>query len=151
MVNPSSDLEHAQGLVATSFQHEGPSAIANQSDKLTRRAGAPTDVTEKDSVIDNSEELLEAGSNMSVNDGTRRNLKARHIQLIGIGGTIGTALYVQIGKSLLRGGPASLFLAFTVWLVLIALFIYCVVSSIFRLSWLPSISGRCVSDSLDYW
>lgn len=27
----------------------------------------------------------------------RRKLKNRHIQLIGIGGTIGTALFVQIG------------------------------------------------------
>ncbi|KAK3312411.1 putative carnitine transport protein [Apodospora peruviana] len=48
-------------------------------------------------------------------DNTHRTLKARHIQLIGIGGTIGTALYVQIGKGLLNGGPASLFLAFTIW------------------------------------
>lgn len=48
-------------------------------------------------------------------DQTHRTLKPRHIQLIGIGGTIGTALYVQIGQGLLRGGPASLFLAFTIW------------------------------------
>ncbi len=33
----------------------------------------------------------------------------------GIGGTIGTALYVQIGHGLLNGGPGSLFIAFTVW------------------------------------
>ncbi|CAG9983924.1 unnamed protein product [Clonostachys byssicola] len=45
-------------------------------------------------------------------DHTHRKLKSRHIQLIGIGGTIGTALYVQIGKGLLNGGPASLLLAF---------------------------------------
>ncbi|KAL9038846.1 MAG: hypothetical protein Q9214_005120 [Letrouitia sp. 1 TL-2023] len=32
-----------------------------------------------------------------VYDSTHRKLKPRHIQLIGIGGTIGTALYVQIG------------------------------------------------------
>ncbi|ERF70679.1 hypothetical protein EPUS_02545 [Endocarpon pusillum Z07020] len=41
-------------------------------------------------------------------DETHRKLKPRHIQLIGIGGTIGTALYVQIGQGLLRGGPASM-------------------------------------------
>ena len=50
-------------------------------------------------------------------DLTHRKLKARHIQLIGIGGTIGTALYVQIGRGLLNGGPGSLFLAFTIWYV----------------------------------
>ncbi|CAF9910695.1 MAG: hypothetical protein HETSPECPRED_010150 [Heterodermia speciosa] len=32
-------------------------------------------------------------------DHTHRKLKPRHIQLIGIGGTIGTALFVQIGMS----------------------------------------------------
>ena len=48
-------------------------------------------------------------------DLTHRKLKARHIQLIGIGGTIGTALFVQIGRSLINGGPGSLFIAFTIW------------------------------------
>lgn len=48
-------------------------------------------------------------------DSTHRKLKPRHIQLIGIGGTIGTALYVQIGRGLMNGGPASLFMAFTIW------------------------------------
>ena len=50
-----------------------------------------------------------------VSDQTHRKLKSRHIQLIGIGGTIGTALYVQIGRGLMNGGPAALFLAFTLW------------------------------------
>jgi len=48
-------------------------------------------------------------------DFTHRSLRPRHIQLIGIGGTIGTALYVQIGRGLLNGGPGSLFIAFTLW------------------------------------
>ncbi|KAI4164765.1 MAG: hypothetical protein LQ342_001740 [Letrouitia transgressa] len=37
-----------------------------------------------------------------VYDSTHRKLKPRHIQLIGIGGTIGTALYVQIGQGLIN-------------------------------------------------
>jgi amino acid transporter len=53
-----------------------------------------------------------------VGDSTHRQLRPRHIQLIGIGGTIGTALYVQIGHGLLNGGPGSLFLAFTIWYVI---------------------------------
>lgn len=53
------------------------------------------------------------GSVRVVHDQTHRKLKSRHIQLIGIGGTIGTALYVQIGRGLMNGGPASLFLAFS--------------------------------------
>ncbi|KAF7556809.1 hypothetical protein G7Z17_g1144 [Cylindrodendrum hubeiense] len=58
---------------------------------------------------------LQRSLSSSNKDSTHRKLKARHIQLIGIGGTIGTALYVQIGKGLLNGGPASLFMAFTIW------------------------------------
>lgn len=46
---------------------------------------------------------------------TRRTLKGRHIQLIGIGGSIGTVLFVQLGETLTRGGPASLFIAFAIW------------------------------------
>jgi amino acid transporter len=34
-------------------------------------------------------------SSDSKHDSTHRTLKSRHIQLIGIGGTIGTALYVR--------------------------------------------------------
>lgn len=59
----------------------------------------------------------ETGSLPPSYDNTHRKLKPRHIQLIGIGGTIGTALYVQIGRGLMQGGPASLFMAFTIWYV----------------------------------
>lgn len=50
----------------------------------------------------------------SRHDLTHRQLRPRHIQLIGIGGTIGAALYVQIGRGLINGGPASLFMTFTI-------------------------------------
>ncbi|KAK4226160.1 general amino acid permease AGP2 [Podospora fimiseda] len=62
------------------------------------------------------ENSIDAASMKSaLDDHTKRKLKARHIQLIGIGGTIGTALYVQIGRGLLNGGPGSLVLAFSIW------------------------------------
>jgi amino acid transporter len=56
----------------------------------------------------------DAGSVKASHDSTHRQLRPRHIQLIGIGGT---ALYVQIGRGLINGGPASLFMAFTIWYV----------------------------------
>lgn len=46
---------------------------------------------------------------------TKRSLKARHIQLIGLGGAIGTALFVQMGAAMTKGGPGSLFIAFVIW------------------------------------
>ncbi|KAL8854609.1 MAG: hypothetical protein Q9221_000644 [Calogaya cf. arnoldii] len=58
-------------------------------------------------------------------DNTHRRLKSRHIQLIGIGGTIGTALFVQIGQALIQGGPGSLFIAFTIWCTFILAITIC--------------------------
>lgn len=57
----------------------------------------------------------EARNSDRVQDQTHRRLKPRHIELIGIGGTIGTVLFVQIGAGLTKGGPASLLLAFMLW------------------------------------
>lgn len=46
-------------------------------------------------------------------DMLHRKLANRQIQLIAIGGSIGTALFVSIGQGLAKGGPGSLFLAYT--------------------------------------
>ncbi|KAL1843339.1 hypothetical protein VTJ49DRAFT_2156 [Mycothermus thermophilus] len=86
-------------------------------------------------------------------DHTHRRLKSRHIQLIGIGGTIGTALYVQIGKGLLDGGPASLFLAFTLWCTVILAVTLCMaemVSSLPISSPFIRFAGRYVDEALGF-
>ncbi|KAI2748223.1 hypothetical protein DTO013E5_4040 [Penicillium roqueforti] len=70
------------------------------------------EVTEKDSSSANGAASVGSGS---MYDHTHRKLKPRHVQLIGIGGTIGTALYVQIGSGLRTSGPGSLFIGFSLW------------------------------------
>lgn len=45
---------------------------------------------------------------------THRHLKPRHIDLIAIGGSIGTGLFVTIGQGLLNGGCGNLLLAFCI-------------------------------------
>ena len=54
-------------------------------------------------------------------DGLQRRLQNRQIQLIAIGGSIGTALFVSIGSGLYSGGPASLFIAFTLYASVVGL------------------------------
>ncbi|KAK6851839.1 General amino acid permease AGP2 [Apiospora arundinis] len=54
-------------------------------------------------------------------DGLARRLNNRQIQLIAIGGSIGTALFVSIGQGLYRGGPASLFLAYLLYSCILGL------------------------------
>ena len=55
------------------------------------------------------------------NDALQRRLGNRQIQLIAIGGSIGTALFVSIGGGLAKGGPGSLFLAYTLYSGLVGL------------------------------
>ena len=54
-------------------------------------------------------------------DGLHRRLTNRQIQLIAIGGSIGTALFVSIGGGLAKAGPGSLFIAYTLYSCLLGL------------------------------
>lgn len=54
-------------------------------------------------------------------DQLQRHLGNRQIQLIAIGGSIGTALFVSINSGLYHGGPGSLFLAYTIYSVMLGL------------------------------
>jgi AAT family amino acid transporter len=47
-------------------------------------------------------------------DKLRRSLSPRQVQMIAIGGTIGTGLFLGTGKALATGGPASLLLCYTI-------------------------------------
>lgn len=53
-------------------------------------------------------------------DDLKRRLSGRQIQMITIGGSIGTALFVSIGSGLIQGGPGSLLIAFIVYCVWLA-------------------------------
>ena len=44
----------------------------------------------------------------------KRSLSARQVQMIAIGGTIGTGLFLGTGKSLTTGGPASMLLCYAI-------------------------------------
>ncbi|KAF2758911.1 AAT family amino acid transporter [Pseudovirgaria hyperparasitica] len=49
---------------------------------------------------------------------TKRGLSPRHVQLMAIGGSIGTGLFVGIGSSLSNAGPLSLLLGYLFWGIL---------------------------------
>ena len=53
-------------------------------------------------------------------DDLKRRLTGRQIQMITIGGSIGTALFVSIGSGLVSSGPGSLFIAFILYCVFLA-------------------------------
>lgn len=80
-----------------------------------------------------------------------RKLKGRHVQLLGIGATIGSALFVSIGKGL-QYGPLNLLLGFLVWSIPI---LFITVSTAEYVTYLPIASpfvrmaGRCCDNALE--
>ncbi|OQE29726.1 hypothetical protein PENSTE_c002G10149 [Penicillium steckii] len=69
---------------------------------------------------------------------TQRGLKNRHVQLMALGGTIGTGLFVSSGQSLATGGPASLLLGY----LFISAMVYALVTAIAEIgAYLPVHGG----------
>lgn len=73
--------------------------------------------------------------------GTRRAIKSRHAQMIAIGGTIGTGLFVGSGQALTIGGPGFLFLAYT----LTSILVYGVVTAIIEVCTYLPVSGSSMA------
>lgn len=66
-----------------------------------------------------------------------RKLKGRHLQMIAIGGSIGTGLFVGSGGALSRGGPASLLIAFA----LIGVMLYSTVHALGEMAVIFPVAG----------
>lgn len=66
-----------------------------------------------------------------------RRLKGRHLQMIAIGGSIGTGLFVGSGRALAYGGPASLLVSFS----LTGVMMYCTVQALGEMAVLFPVAG----------
>ncbi|KAF2157624.1 amino acid permease [Myriangium duriaei CBS 260.36] len=66
-----------------------------------------------------------------------RKLKGRHLQMIAIGGSIGTGLFVGSGTVLASGGPASVVIAYC----LIGVLLYCTVHALGEMAVLFPVAG----------
>lgn len=85
------------------------------------------------------------------NSHLERRLRGRHVQLLGIGATIGSALFVSIGQGLAMG-PLNLLLGFVVWSIPI---LFITVSTAEMVTYLPiplpfvRLAGRCCDSALE--
>ena len=70
-------------------------------------------------------------------DALQRRLDNRQIQLVAIGGSIGTALFISIGSSLAHGGPGSLLISWTLYCINMGLINNCLT----EMSTLMPVSG----------
>ncbi|KAL4862197.1 hypothetical protein BDV12DRAFT_207370 [Aspergillus spectabilis] len=71
------------------------------------------------------------------NDRLHRRLSYRQIQVMAIGGSIGTALFINIGGGLAKGGPLSLLLGFIIY----SLILSCVNNSVAEMTVLHPAPG----------
>ena len=99
---------------------------ANDYDKEAKeeRYASPENDLQNGQISDNADHL-------------HRRLSNRQIQLLAIGGSIGTALFVSIGNGLAAGGPGSLFLAYLMYSLVVA----CVNNCISEMIILQPVSG----------
>lgn len=87
------------------------------------------------------EEVRGSDENINGANGTQRGLKSRHAQMIALGGTIGTGLFVGSGQALQMGGPCFLLLAY----VLMSLLVYGIVTATTEFSSYLPVRGSSVS------
>ncbi|KAK1781438.1 general amino-acid permease [Copromyces sp. CBS 386.78] len=66
-----------------------------------------------------------------------RELKGRHLQMIAIGGSIGTGLFVASGKALSDGGPASVLIAY----LIIGVMMFCTIQALGELAVIFPVAG----------
>ncbi|KAN0103177.1 amino acid permease [Hyaloscypha variabilis] len=71
-----------------------------------------------------------AAAEATANSGLAMKLKGRHLQMIAIGGSIGTGLFVTSGAALSTGGPASLVIAF----IIIGILMFCTMQALGELA-----------------
>ncbi|CUM66568.1 uncharacterized protein PRCAT00004237001 [Priceomyces carsonii] len=108
-----------------------------------------SEVTEMDS--SSSQSLTEKDADDQYGS-IHRQLETRHVQLISIGGSIGTGLFVTIGTGLITGGPLGLFLAYCFWTTVVGILITAVGEFVCYLpiaSPFVAMAGRCVDEALE--
>ena len=80
---------------------------------------------------------VEGAAQATATSPLQRHLKGRHLQMIAIGGSIGTGLFVGSGNALSQGGPASLVISF----VLTGIMLYCTVHALGEMAVLFPVAG----------
>lgn len=76
-------------------------AVDSDSKKL------PMEENKKTSDVDNGEVVVHNDNSQIIDDGVRRALKSRHLQMIALGGVIGPGTFYATGFALQYSGPAG--------------------------------------------
>ncbi|GAM85506.1 hypothetical protein ANO11243_035130 [Dothideomycetidae sp. 11243] len=96
-----------------------------------------------DQVLSLKSQDVEAGSTKITRSPLTRGLRGRHLQMIAIGGSIGSGLFVGSGSALWIGGQGSVIIAYSI----IGMFLYCTMQALGELASLFPVSGSFVAFS----
>ncbi|KAH8801401.1 amino acid permease/ SLC12A domain-containing protein, partial [Xylogone sp. PMI_703] len=94
-------------------------------------------ITRQNTTVTRGHYNHQAAATNTTNSGLARKLESRHMQMIAIGGSIGTGLFVTSGAALSTGGPASLVIAFC----MIGILMFCTIQSLGELAVLFPVAG----------
>ncbi|TQS38713.1 hypothetical protein Golomagni_00775 [Golovinomyces magnicellulatus] len=78
-----------------------------------------------------------AAARKTANSGLAHKLKSRHMQMMAIGGSIGTGLFVTTGTSLSTGGPASMIISYTI----MSIVMFCTIQALGEMAVLYPVAG----------
>ena len=109
------------------YSFQPPSRLKNIIDSF-KRAEPKQDLDEQ---LESGEPVFQSGSPL------KKNLKTRQLQMISIGGAIGTGLFVGSGLALSTGGPAALLIGWGI----VSTFLYCTMQAMAELVAIFPISG----------
>ncbi|KAI0458912.1 amino-acid permease inda1 [Xylaria acuta] len=91
----------------------------DHDDKVGTSLGAPEAGAEPKMSLDRSVSASAGDVNLSQGHQLERGLKSRHIQFLALGGAIGTGLFIGSGQILATVGPAPLFMAYLVMMLVV--------------------------------
>lgn len=104
-------------------------------------------------VMDRTPSAVQQGVLHENIDNLHRRLGNRQIQLIAIGGSIGTAIFISIGSALAAGGPGSLLIAYTFYTMVLVCINNCIAEMIVQhpvSGGFIRLAGKWVDDALGF-
>ncbi|CAL1214778.1 unnamed protein product [Candida parapsilosis] len=104
------------------FKKNDKQSVEKDTNSLNEKALNKRSNEEQELFTDTSSYNTDKASSVDGPGSTKRTLYNRHLQLIAIGGSIGTGLFVTIGTTgLVNGGPLGLLMSYCISTLLVLL------------------------------